>query len=201
MRQGRKVYVTYGLIAANWLMFIFEQRLGGSEDLSTLYRLGALITEAVFMGEWWRVLTANFLHLNLLHLLTNLIGLYALGKFVETRLGSLKFLIAYSVSGVGAMLVVAVLAVLANVPDLLCVGSSGAVMGLLGTVAALVLRRWQQAKATIARNQLGLILGLVGLQVVSDWIMPGSSMVGHVSGFILGFLIGYYLSAGSSGLK
>lgn len=201
MRKGRKVYATYGLIVANCFMFAVEQKSGGSEDLSTLYRLGALIPETVFMGEWWRVLSANFLHLNPLHLLTNMLGLYVLGRFVEKRLGSVKVLIAYFVSGTGAMLMVAVLAILANVPDLLCVGASGAVMGLLGAIAAIRLRGWQQEKAKFARNQLGWILGLVGLQIVSDLMIPETSLVGHVSGFILGFLTGYFLSAGSNSLK
>ncbi|UBF28013.1 rhomboid family intramembrane serine protease [Kovacikia minuta CCNUW1] len=200
-RRRHKAYATYALIGANGLMFAIQQQLGESENLYTLYRLGALIPETVFMGEWWRVLSANFLHLNLLHLLTNMLGLYVLGRFVETRLGTIKFLIVYFVSGIGAMLMIAVLAVLTGVPDLLCVGASGAVMGLLGAIAAILLRGWQQDKARVARKQLGWILGLVGLQVISDLLIPEASMVGHVSGLILGFLTGYFLATPSSSLK
>jgi rhomboid protease GluP len=191
--RGRKTYVTYLLIAANLLMFGWEVISGGSDNPETLYSLGALVPEVVFAGEWWRVVTANFLHLNFLHLLANMVGLYILGRFIETVLGAGRFLLIYGFSGVGAMLTVAIVAVIAETP-IFVVGASGAVMGLLGAMGAIFLRGWQQEKAQVAGKQLLWLLALIGLQVISDLLIPESSLVGHLSGLSLGFLAGYLLS-------
>ncbi len=130
-------------------MFAVEEALGGSENLDNLYRLGALIPEAVFAGEWWRILSANFLHLNWLHLSANMLGLYVLGRIVEARLGIIRFLIAYFFSGVGSMITIAVLSIVTQVPELICVGASGAIMGLLGVIAAILTRGWRRERSSL----------------------------------------------------
>lgn len=74
--RGHKIAIaTYGLVSLNLLVFALEMAQGGSENLDTLYQLGALSPQEVWAGQWWRLLTANFLHFGWLHLLTNLIGL------------------------------------------------------------------------------------------------------------------------------
>ncbi len=189
----RKPYVTYLLITANLFMFGWEIASGGSDNPETLYGLGALVPEVVFAGEWWRVVTANFLHLNFLHLLANMLGLYILGRFVETALGVGRFLLIYGFSGVGAMLTVAIVAMVAETP-IFVVGASGAVMGLLGAMGAIFLHGWQREKAQVAGRQLLWLLALIGLQIISDLLIPESSLVGHLSGLSFGFVAGYLLS-------
>lgn len=194
--KGRKAYATYLLIALNLVMFGLSVQVGGSEDPEVLYRLGALVPENAFAGEWWRLITANFLHLNLMHLLANMLGLFVLGRFVEVTLGVGKFLAIYAISGVGAMFVVAALS-LATAAPVFVVGASGSIMGLLGAMAAIFLRGWQSDRAAIAGRQLLWLLALIGLQVVSDLLIPESSMLGHVSGVILGFVVGYMVTGGN----
>lgn len=192
--DGRKTALaTQTLISINVVMFLVEIWLGGSENLDTLYRMGALVPENVLAGEWWRVLTATFLHYGIVHLLANMLGLYILGMFVESILGVKKFLIAYFFCGIGSMLTIATLAILMQVRELLGVGASGAIMGLLGVMAAILLKGWRREKAQIAARRLRLVVLIVVLQVISDIFTPQVSLVGHASGLVLGFLIGNVL--------
>lgn len=188
-----KTYITYALVLLNSLVFGLEVQLGGSEDLETLYRMGALVPENVLAGEWWRLVSATFLHYGAVHLVANMIALLALGGFVERSLGAGKFLLAYGFCGVGSMAAIAALAIFNNIPDQLGVGASGAIMGLLGVMAAILLKGWRQEKAKIAAKRLRLVLLIVILQSIFDLITPQVSLIGHVSGFILGFLAGSVL--------
>ena len=190
---SQKPYATYALIAINLIVFGFEMALGGSENQETLYRMGALVPEDVLAGDWWRLITATFLHYGFVHLLANMLGLYILGGFVERILGVPKFLLCYFFSGIGSMVGITILGILANVPDLLGVGASGAIMGILGVMAAILLKGWRREKAKIAAKRLRLVLLIVVLQVVSDIFTPQVSLVGHTTGLILGFLSGVVL--------
>jgi rhomboid protease GluP len=190
---GPKPYATYALIGLNLVVFGLEIALGGSENLDTLYQMGALVPENVLAGEWWRLIAATFLHYGVVHLLANMLGLWILGGFVERTLGIGKFLLCYFFSGIGSMVAITILGVLANVPDLIGVGASGAIMGLLGVMAAILLKGWRREKAKIAAKRLRLVLLIVVLQVLSDIFTPQVSLVGHASGLSLGFLAGVIL--------
>lgn len=202
LRAKTRPYATYTLIAANLLVFALETIAGGSEDLVVLYRLGALVPGNVLAGEWWRILNALFLHAGILHLTANMVGLYFFGMLVESALGSRKFLLGYFFSGIGSMLVVTALALHANLLDQITVGASGAIMGLLGIEAAILLKGWQQEKAKVAAERFRLILTVAVLQFISDVLNPQVSLVGHTSGLLLGFAVGWMLfKPGEGGSK
>jgi len=183
-------YVTYALIGINILMFATEIWLGGSEDLYVLYRMGALVPENVLAGEWWRAIAAVFLHHGVVHLFTNMLGLYVFGALVEAALGHRKFLITYLLTGIGSMLAVVFLATLTDSTTQLTVGASGAVLGMVGAEGAIQLKGWWVEKARVAQERLRLIGIIVILQLFSDLVTPQVSIVGHLSGLILGFLAG-----------
>jgi rhomboid protease GluP len=189
-----QAYATYALIATNVAVFGVEIWQGGSEDLETLRQLGALVPAVVFAGEWWRLLTATFLHYGVAHLLMNMVGLYLLGTIAEASLGSKKFLLAYFFSGVGSMLVVSWVAVKLGSSDQIVVGASGAIMGLLGAIGAILLQGWYREKARVAAKRLRTVLFIIGLQIVFDLATPQVSFVGHISGLGLGFLVGSLLT-------
>jgi rhomboid protease GluP len=187
--SSHKAWATYGLIAINCLFFVWETVAGGNENEETLYRLGALIPEVVWQGEWWRLLSATFLHYGILHLSMNMLGLYFLGAYVESYLGIGKYLMAYFFSGIGSMLVVTVAAILTKAPPQIVVGASGAIMGMVGALVAILLKGWVRDKAPLAGQRLRSVLFIIGLQIVFDLNTPQVSFLGHLSGLILGFAI------------
>lgn len=186
----KKSYATYALIGINLVVFVVEIVLGGSEDLFVLYQMGALVPEDVLAGEWWRAIAATFLHHGVVHLLTNMLGLYVFGALVEAALGRRKFLLTYCFTGVGSMLTVVFLSTLTNSTAQLTVGASGAVLGMVGAEGAIQLKGWWVEKAQIAQERLRLIGMIVLLQLFSDLVTPQVSIVGHLSGLTLGFLAG-----------
>lgn len=105
-----RAYVTFILIFVNLVVFILEMRSGGSTDLPTLYRLGALVSENIKQGEWWRLINANFLHFGWFHLISNMLALFFIGSIVELSIGVERYLIVYLLSGTGSMLTFALLA-------------------------------------------------------------------------------------------
>lgn len=194
-QTGKKAYVTYTLIGLNVFIFAIQMAYGRSDNIQNLYRLGGLVPLLVWQGEWWRLLTAMFLHINFLHLLFNMLGLQIMGEFVEARLGTRRYLIAYFFSGLGSMLFITILTVFFHYhPRQITVGASGAIMGIIGATGAILLKGWLYEKSKMAVNRLRSVLFIVGLQAAIDLSTPQISFVAHASGLVLGFLIGFVLA-------
>lgn len=172
---------------------------------NALFLAGALVPSQVLAGEWWRIGSAMFLHANLLHLASNMLALFYYGSYVESRLGWLRFGLIYGLSGLGSMLGMMGVALLQGEPNLYGVGASGAVMGILGTMLALVMRRWWIARSggrsgghsmvpsaagTPDGQTLRLLITLVVLQTLTDFLIPQISVSAHLSGLAIGLVLG-----------
>jgi membrane associated rhomboid family serine protease len=184
--------VTYALIAVNVAVFLIGLGLGTSPtqsrgELAVDYGLighGVTVTGEVVGvadGEWYRIVTAGFLHAGLLHLAFNMYLLYLLGQLLEPAVGRMRFALIYFVS-----LLAGSLGVLLVSPDVLTVGASGAVFGLMG--AAVVLQR----SRGISPFASGLG-GLIAINLVLTFLIPGISVGGHVGGLIGGLVAGALL--------
>jgi membrane associated rhomboid family serine protease len=183
-----KAYTTYSIMMINILVFIVELVQGGSQNLETLYYLGAAVPNAIFSGEPWRILTANFLHYGYIHIGSNLLGLWILGPYVEFYLGFMRYLIIYFISGVGAISSFAGLAMVMERGDDVLVGASAAIMGLMGATFIILWRGWRKDKSEIAQERLKLVTLIIGLQVVFDFSVANVSFLGHFFGLIFGMI-------------
>ncbi|MEC4819764.1 MAG: rhomboid family intramembrane serine protease [Scytonema sp. PMC 1069.18] len=132
-------YVTYGLVAANVLAFLFEVSLPPVE-LDGFLHLAAVVPReltASFSGisvnqpvpEWVTLITSQFLHGGLLHLGGNMLFLWIFGNNVEDKLGHAKYLFFYLSCGVLASLCQWYFAQNSSIPSL---GASGAIAGVMG---------------------------------------------------------------------
>jgi membrane associated rhomboid family serine protease len=172
------------LIGLNVLVFLANLAQGASlgRNGGQLFVDGALIGQFVADGEWWRLLTAAFLHGSLLHLGINMLMLWWIGTPMELALGRARFVALYLVSGLagsaGALLLIP--------GHVITVGASGAIFGLLG--AALVFER--QRHYVLG----GSALTIVVLNLVFTFAVPNVSIGGHVGGLVGGALVGLAMS-------
>jgi membrane associated rhomboid family serine protease len=183
--------VTRVLILANVAMFVAEVAVGGAGSLLTgpsgerLVRLGALYTPAVACGhEYWRLITAAFLHAGILHIALNMYALWLFGSLMEDALGSAPFLGVYLVSG----FVASATSFAFGPVFLVAVGASGAIFGLLGAWFTYNFRRRHiafnraQLNGAITLIVLNLVLSF-GLASFIDWRA-------HVGGLVAGVFLG-----------
>jgi len=178
--------VTLALIVINVVVFLAEGNLtlaSSTSGTGGVYLKGALLGSSPFPalagqgvanGQWWRIVTGGFLHENLLHIGFNMYVLYILGQMLEPALGRLRFAVIYFVSlltgSMGALLVT---------PHSLTVGASGAVFGLMGAAAVEMRAR----QIPIMQSGVG---GLILINLVISFTLPGISWGGHVGGLIGG---------------
>ena len=155
-------YVTFTLIGINVALFVLELATGGQLNGtgSWIYEKGVLVSTAVDSsgqvvgvaeGEWWRLITAAFLHYGLIHLGMNMLVLWFIGPPLEEYFGHGRYLLVYLVSGLAGSA-----GALIWSPNALTVGASGAIWGIMGAALVLEARRiWVFG---------GQAMGLVDLQ-------------------------------------
>jgi membrane associated rhomboid family serine protease len=190
--QFRSAPAVLGFIVANVLAFLFEISVGNWNDPGVLHRIGALEPYAVVEhGEYWRLLTALFLHGGFLHLAFNLFALYVLGPPLERSIGTIRFVACYLISGLaGSAGVVALNEIgLIHVAEL--IGASGCIMGVVGAWAGFLLRHHH---APFARQRLADIGLIVVIQIAFDVSTPQVSMTAHMCGLVTGFFLGLILA-------
>ena len=131
IRTRRFPLINIMLILANGLAFFYELQLGSSGLKGFIFTWG-LIPSHLFTDPskaWITIFSAMFLHGGWLHILSNMWVLYIFGDNVEARMGSMRYLIFYLLSGVAAALLQAYLLPASQVP---MIGASGAIAGVLG---------------------------------------------------------------------
>lgn len=188
--------VTITLIALNVAVWVIGQVLWRATNLldtsnGALVRGGLLASALEFSsstgrsvgmigvaeGEWYRLVTSGFMHAGIFHLGINMWALWILGQVTERALGRSQTVMVYLVALIsgsfGALLVS---------PDVLTVGASGAIFGLMGGLLVVAKARG------IALRDTGL-LGVLGINLVLTFMMAHSlSVGGHIGGLIGGAL-------------
>ena len=187
--------VVLALIIINVAAFILELLAGGSTNPMTLHRLGELDTHfVIFRHQYWRLLTALFLHYGPVHIFFNLFALLLLGPALERQIGGFLFAVCYLVSGIGSSIAVVLLTKLRLLEPVQLVGASGCIMGVVGTWTGFLLRH---RHAPLARQRLRNIFVIVLLQLAFDLVTPRVSMSAHLGGLFTGFLLGLLVPAKS----
>ena len=185
---GRKPFVTWGLLAAILLVWGAVELGGGSGDSATLIAFGALQASAVAAGDYWRLLTAMFLHSGVWHLGLNCAGLFILGTQAEKVYGHVRFSAIYLLSGLGASAFSYALN-LSRAENAVGVGASGAIFGLLGALAAFFLAN-RDKLGDMGRRSFTALLILAGVNLAFGLAIPGIDNYAHVGGFAAGALLG-----------
>ncbi|WP_431973812.1 rhomboid family intramembrane serine protease [Micromonospora haikouensis] len=193
---GRLGYVTKALIALNVLLMLlsiasdrggdalaggsgFGGLMGGSTPLTDW---GSVLGQALFpdgsvhgiaQGEWYRLVTAMFLHYGIVHLLLNMWALWVLGRSLEANLGPLRFLALYLIAGLGGN----VAAYLFSAENATTAGASTAIFGLF---AALIVIERRMGR------DISSVLPVLVINLVFTLTVPGISIPGHLGGLVTG---------------
>jgi len=182
---GLDAPVTTVLIALNVLVYIVTVYQGGGVGRpgGELFLDGALVGALIdVQGDWYRLVTAMFLHASLLHLGFNMLALYWFGTVVEQALGTWRFLLLYFVSGIAG----SAGALALSDPFAVTVGASGAIYGILGALLVLEYR----ATGSFAGQALGLIV----INLALTFAIPNISIGGHLGGLAGGILATFALA-------
>ena len=164
------------LIAVNVLVFAVTVAQAGSlagNAEADLFRQWVLSSPAVAGGQLWRLVTSGFLHFGPVHLALNMIALYVIGRDLEVILGRGRFVTVYLVSLLGGSAAVFLL----EDPTRFTAGASGAVYGLMGGLVVVLVR---------LRRSPGAALGIIAINVVITFTLPGISIYGHLGGLAFG---------------
>jgi len=176
--EGTGALVTKAMITLNVLVFLANLAQGSSLNRisGSIFEEGALYVHGgLDQGDWWRLITAAFLHASILHIGLNMFVLWIVGAPVETAIGRGRFLVLYLVSGLAGSAGALIFS-----PDAVTVGASGAIFGILG--AALVL---ESQRSYVLGGQA---FGLIAINLVLTFAIPNISVGGHLGGLAGGAL-------------
>ncbi|MEI9938361.1 MAG: rhomboid family intramembrane serine protease [Pseudomonadota bacterium] len=191
--------VTMALVLINALIYAWGSYplmlSATSEDFGGRW---AFFAPEILSGDWWRMFSYMFVHANWLHLVMNLLGLWALGPFVERAFGRWRFSLIYLFSGFAGSVVYLCLAWYQIGEPHALVGASGCIMGLLGATGAVMARAWFKQRTPMAKQVLLRLLVVVALQVTFDYNTPQVAGLAHAVGLLGGFIAGLLLHQGAS---
>jgi membrane associated rhomboid family serine protease len=178
-------FATIALIAVNAAFFVIAHATGPDRgafvrrmELWTSADFPRFHIEGVAQGSYWQLITSTFLHVQVLHILLNMIGLWIFGSFLEARLGRWRFLALYLLSGLAGSVAVYLLTAPNSAPSL---GASGSIFGLFGAALVVLLRQ----RADVSQLVLLLVLNLAITFTASNIAWQA-----HLGGLVAGLVIG-----------
>ena len=164
------MYIILGINSNNFLNI----------GINSLVDFGGNNLLLVQSGEIWRIISAAFLHVSLIHLLVNMYSLVIIGTQVETFIGKLKFLFIYLISAIVGSL----LSLIFNEVNIVSVGASGAIFGLMGALLYFGYH-YRLYLSEAIKNQ---IIPVIVLNLILGFMVSGVDNAAHIGGLIGGYL-------------
>ena len=175
-RKAKIALATIILVVIN----VVAYNLVNSPTLSAFELGGVRGFEVDVDGQWWRLVSAEFLHGDFLHIFLNMLAIFLIGQRLELVAGTQVLLGAYFVSILGASA-----GALLYSPNGYSVGASGALYGLMGCALVVELRSGKKLNPWLD----GVVLVLV-ISVILGFVFDNVSHGGHAGGFVGGLLVG-----------
>ncbi|MEU3468617.1 rhomboid family intramembrane serine protease [Streptomyces sp. NPDC048387] len=193
---GDPQLVTKILIGINAAVFLVAYAVPGlAVQLELLGRYveyyGAPV-EGISTGQYHRLLTSVFLHVEWWHIFGNMVALWVIGGPLEAALGRVRYLVLYLLSGLGGSALVYLL----TAPNTPTLGASGAICGLLGATVVLARRLRYEMRPVLVT--LGLMLLVTFVPLGGGWSV---SWQAHIGGLVTGALVALGMLAPATGRK
>lgn len=172
-----KPILTYVFLLMIATMFLVLENNGGSTSILTLIEYGAKYNPLIIEGEWWRFVSAMFLHIGFLHLMMNSLALFYLGGAVERMYGTGRFLFIYFIAGIFG----SVASFAFN--EQVAAGASGAIFGCFGAL----LYFGTIHKKLFFRTMGKSVLMILALNLLFGLVVPMVDNGAHIGGLVGGF--------------
>lgn len=194
MKENEKYFINGLFMAISIGYFIYLNTVGVPDDIIILMKYGGLYLDAFNKGEYWRLVVSMFMHVSMGHILCNMINQYLIGERLERALGKIKFFIFYMICGIGANLVCMKLEMNEVAREAvkhmtISVGASGAICGLAGGLLYVTQANKGKYYEVTSYQVLLSVIFWVGFGLLSKNVNNDA----HVSGFIIGYLLGVIL--------
>ncbi len=198
-RRGAPVpWVTITLVAINAVVFLYMLTLSQAQLEAFIYRYGTIPAEIRQGQGLYTLLTSQFVHGGILHILSNMLFLWVFGDNIELALGHWVFLAFYLLAGVLATLSHIVFNLTSTVPS---IGASGAIAAILGAYVVLFPTREVRVLIVVVPTRVSAVAFLGAWAVVQ--FLNGIASLGvptvetggvavwaHVGGFVAGLAVG-----------
>jgi membrane associated rhomboid family serine protease/Flp pilus assembly protein TadD len=181
------ISLTHIIFGANVAVFVAMVYAGGSTDFNGQLKVdfGANYGPYTLSGQWWRLLTYNFLHSGIFHIAMNMWCLWNLGALCESLYGRWTYAAVYLITGVAGGLTS-----VAWTPGVLSVGASGAIFGLTGAlIASFYLGEFSLSGISI-KGTLSSLLFFAGFSLFLGKVVPGIDNGAHIGGLVSGLILG-----------
>ncbi len=179
-REYIKLYpVTSLVLIVNTLLFLLMTASGGSMNNQVLVRFGAMVGMAPFDHQYWRLLSAVFLHIGFDHWLFNSFAIFVFAPPLERIMGKWRYLMLYLASGVIGNMISSLFF------DGISAGASGAIFGVYGAYIYMGLFR----KYLLDQQSRKTITIILAVGIVYSLVVPNINLWAHLGGFAGGFLL------------
>ncbi len=189
----RRPIVTYSLLVVLVIITMIMGATGGSTSIENLLRFGAQTDNLVMQGEYWRLITAMFIHIGVVHLLCNGYALYVLGKDCERLFGRVWYIILFVLCGiVGNLLSLWT----HHGTNIVSAGASGAIFGLAGAMAIVLLRKRVVLSQREGRELTRSIIPFIIYNIVFGLKETNIDLAAHIGGLMAGGVLAWILPFG-----
>lgn len=176
--------VTSALLIVIAIVMVFEWLSGALENEEILVQMGATVHELWQRHEYWRLITAMFLHGGWVHWLANSWALFQLGSLYEVMFGSVRFLFFYFITGLCASIASSLFTHQASV------GASGAILGILGAFIFSIRRSPQWRHEPWTRGLISQLVFWAMVNLALGFSVKVIDNVAHIAGLVSGLLLG-----------
>jgi rhomboid protease GluP len=177
-------YTTIAIAAINVIVYLILEILGDTQDPFYIASHGGMYPEFLQVNhQWWRIITAMFIHFGLPHLVNNMVIFCCVGSRLERAVGHLKMFVIYMLSGIGGG-ILSYFMMLYSGDYAVSAGASGAVFGMIGGLIWVVIRHRGRFEGLTVK---GMML-MVALSLYYGFSTIGIDNWCHVGGILTGFL-------------
>jgi rhomboid protease GluP len=185
MKPVVKPSPTIILIFLNLLAYIYTSLVGGNfivTDDTVLQIYGQFNYAVLYQGTWWQLLTSVFVHVSIIHFVTNMFFLLLFGMRTEELFSDSEYYLVYLLSGISGSIFS-----LLWPPLTVSAGASGAIFGLFGSVLIYM-------RSVVGRSVLGALLMAFLFLIVT--LSSTANVLAHLGGLVAGLGIGYFIARG-----